>query len=63
MVDISLLVRTLNMHCLQDVADASGVSYSCLSNLRHGRTKLPQHRTLVKLLPVLDLKLEVLHNA
>lgn len=62
MVDISLLVSKLKMHCLQDVADVSGVSYSCLSNIRHGRTKLPQHRTLIKLLPVLDLKLEVLHN-
>ena len=62
MVDISLLVIRLNMHCLKDVSDQSGVSYSCLSNIRHGRTKLPQHRTLIKLLPVLDLKLEVLHN-
>ena len=63
MVDISLLVAQLNRQCLKDVADASGVSYSCLSNIRHGRTKLPQHRTLIKILPVLGLKLEVLHNA
>lgn len=63
MVNISLLVNKLNMHCLHDVAIESGVSYSCLSNLRHGRTKLPQHRTLIKLLPVLGLKLEVLYDA
>lgn len=63
MINISLLVTKLNTHCLHDIAEESGVSYSCLSNIRHGRTKLPQHRTLIKLLPVLGLKLEVFYNA
>ena len=59
MVDISLLVACLNAKCLQVVAEQSGVPYSCLSNIRHGKTKLPQHGTLVKILPVLGLKLEI----
>ncbi|AMD43436.1 hypothetical protein ZC03_059 [Pseudomonas phage ZC03] len=59
MINTTLLVTRLNARCLQVVAEESGVSYSCLSNIRHGRTKLPQHRTLVKLLPVLGLKLEI----
>jgi len=59
MVNTTLLITHLRMRCLKDVSDESGVSYSCLSKLRHGKTKLPQHRTLVKLLPVLGLKLEI----
>lgn len=59
MIDTTLLIAHLKMCCLTDVANESGVSYSCLSNLRHGKTKLPQHRTLVKILPVLGLKLEI----
>ena len=63
MVNTQLLIYELNRRCLIDIAQQAGVSYSCLSSIRHGRTKLPQHRTLIKLLPVLGLKLEVLYNA
>lgn len=63
MVDTQLLVYMLNRRCLTDVAQQAGVSYSCLSNIRQGKTKLPQHRTLIKILPVLGLKLEVIYNA
>lgn len=59
MIDISRLFYALQFECLQDIAERSGVSYSCLWNLREGKTKLPQHRTLKKILPVLRLKMEI----
>lgn len=61
MVNTHLLIYELNRRCLVDVAQQAGVSYSCLSNIRHGKTKLPQHRTLIKILPVLKMKLEILY--
>lgn len=61
MINITQLLNALQYVCLQDIADKSGVSYSCLWKLREGKTKLPQHRTLKKILPVLHLKLEIHH--
>lgn len=61
MVNTQLLVQELNRRCLVDIAQQAGVSYGCLSNIRHGKTKLPQHRTLMKILPVLGMKLEILY--
>ena len=61
MVNTQLLVQELNRRCLIDIAQQAGVSYSCLSNTRQGKTKLPQHRTLMKILPVLGMKLEFLY--
>ena len=61
MVNLTLLRYYLQRYCLQDIADVSGVSYACLWNIRHGKTAMPQHRTLVKLLPVLGLELNISH--
>lgn len=59
MVDISLLRKRLGSMRMQLVVDATGVTYATLCNIRDGKTLMPQHRTLSKILPVLDLKLEV----
>lgn len=57
-VNMAVLIRELQLKSLSTISQQSGVHVKTLMNIRNRVTKFPQHRTLVRLLPVLKLNLE-----
>lgn len=60
-MNIELLIVYLRMRCASEVAANTGISVSTIHNIRQRKTAMPQHRTLVRLLPELGLTLEIKH--
>lgn len=63
MPNIDLLAYTLRGKILGDLAEQIGVTYSCLYNIREGKTKWPRKKTLEKLLPLVGLKMELVYES
>ena len=56
-VDLVLLQSTLRSKCLSVIAQEAEISVKTLTNWRDGKVKLPRHSSLVKVLPLLKLRL------
>lgn len=59
-VDLVLLQSTLRSKCLSVIAEEAGISVKTLNNWRDGKVKLPRYSSLVRVLPLLKLKLTVI---
>lgn len=58
----SILIHELHHKCLARISAESGVNIATLYNIRNGKTKFPQHRTLSRILPVMGLSLEIYYH-
>lgn len=56
-VDLVLLQSTLRSKCLSVLAQEAEISVQTLTNWRDGKVKLPRHASLVRVLPLLKLRL------
>lgn len=61
-VKTSILIRELHLKNLVRISVESGVNIATLYNIRNGKTKFPQHRTLTRILPVMGLSLEIYYR-
>lgn len=59
-VDLVLLQSTLRSTCLSVIAEEAKVSVQTLANWRDGKVKLPRHSSLVRVLPLLKLRLTII---
>lgn len=60
-MNIELLIVYLRVRCPSEVAARTGISITTIHNIRQRKTRMPQHRTLTRLLPELGLTLEIKH--
>lgn len=54
---LSLVSNKLRAKCLTDLSNQTGISLSCLYNIRDHKTKWPRWTTFQRLLPKLGLVL------
>ena len=59
-VDLVLLQSTLRSKCLSVLAQEAEISVQTLTNWSDGKVKLPRHSSLVRVLPLLKLKLTII---
>lgn len=59
-VDLVLLQSTLRSTCLSVLAEKAEVSVKTLTNWRDGKVKLPRHSSLIRVLPLLNLRLIII---
>ena len=59
-VDLVLLQSTLRSTCLSVIAEQAEISVKTLINWRDGKVKLPRHSSLVRVLPLLKLRLTII---
>lgn len=59
-VDLVLLQSTLRSTCLSMLAKQAEVSVQTLINWRDGKVKLPRHSSLIRVLPLLKLRLTII---